>query len=74
MSRLYPAEIFRRAAHEGKRRLDQSLLELVATSFIAGFTIIFGTVALAITHAAVEPQLGEMARVLSALALHSRPF
>ena len=35
-----PAEIFHRAVEEGERRLDQSLLELVSTSFIAGFTIV----------------------------------
>ena len=37
---------------EGERRLDQSLLELVATSFIAGFTIVFGMAALSLAHAA----------------------
>ncbi|MFW6317111.1 MAG: formate/nitrite transporter family protein [Halorubrum sp.] len=63
-----PSEIFHRAAEEGKRRLDQSLLELVSTSFIAGFTIVFGIVAQGITHAAVEPQFGEVARVAGALA------
>ena len=31
---------------EGQRRLDQSMLELISTSFIAGFTIVFGIVAL----------------------------
>ena len=30
-----PNEIFRRAVKEGERRLDQSLLELVSTGFIA---------------------------------------
>lgn len=63
-----PSEIFHRAAVEGERRLDQSLLELVSTGFIAGFTIIFGIVALGMTHAAVEPHLGEIAKVAGALA------
>ena len=63
-----PSEIFRRAAEEGERHLDQSLLELVSTGFIAGFTIIFGIVALGIVHAAVEPRLGEIAKVAGALA------
>ncbi|MDZ5810889.1 formate/nitrite transporter family protein [Halorubrum sp. AD140] len=63
-----PSEIFRRAAEEGKRRLDQSLLELVSTSFIAGFTIVFGIVAQGIVHAAVEPQFGDVAHVVGALA------
>lgn len=63
-----PSEIFHRAAEEGERRLDQSLLELVSTSFIAGFTVIFGIVALGIVHAVVEPRLGEIARIAGALA------
>ncbi len=63
-----PSEIFHRAAEEGERRLDQSLLELASTGFIAGFTIVFGVVALGITRAAVEPHLGEIARVAGALA------
>lgn len=63
-----PSEIFQRAVKEGERRLNQSLLELVSTSFIAGFTIIFGIIALGIAHSAVEPHLGEFARVAGALA------
>ena len=63
-----PGEIFDRAVDEGQRRLDQSLLELVSTSFIAGFTIVFGVVALGIVEALVEPQFGELARIGGALA------
>lgn len=63
-----PSKIFRRAAQEGKRRLDQSLLELVSSSFIAGFTIVFGIVAFGIAHALTEPLLGEAAQVAAALA------
>lgn len=62
---LAPEEIFERAVAEGNRRLDQSLLELVATSFIAGFTVVFGIVALGILHAAVG---GDLATVAGALA------
>lgn len=62
-----PVEIFRRAAKEGNRRLDQSLLELTSTGFIAGFTIVFGIAALGIVHALAEPLVGEFARVLGAL-------
>jgi uncharacterized membrane-anchored protein len=40
-----PDEIFDRAIAEGDRRMDQSLLELAATSVIAGWTIFFGVVA-----------------------------
>jgi len=49
---LTPDEIFDRAVAEGQRRLDQSLLELVSTSFIAGFTIVFGLVGLGIVEGA----------------------
>ena len=63
-----PSEIFHRSVDEGERRLDQSLLELVATGFIAGFTIVFGIIALGITHAAVHAQSPELARVVAALA------
>lgn len=63
-----PSEIFQRAVREGQRRLDQTLLELVSTAFIAGFTIVFGIIALGVTHALTEPTLGEGARVAGALA------
>jgi formate/nitrite transporter FocA (FNT family) len=62
-----PSEIFQRAATEGKRRLDQSLVELLSTSFIAGFTIVFGIVGLGVAHALVEPQLGSIAKLSGAL-------
>ena len=63
-----PGEIYDRAVEEGERRLDQSLLELASTSFIAGFTIVFGIVALGIVEAVVEPQFGEVAKIGGALA------
>ncbi len=63
-----PAEIFERAVEEGKRRLDQTLLELLATAFIAGFTIVFGIVALALVHGAVPSRFGELDQVAGALA------
>ena len=63
-----PVEIFARAVEEGERRLDQSLLELGSTSFIAGFTIVFGVVALGIVEATVEPRFGEVAKIAGALA------
>jgi len=62
-----PAEIFHRAVEEGQRRLDQSTLELVSTSFIAGFTIVFGMAALGAVEALVEPQFGDVATVAGAL-------
>ena len=63
-----PSEIFQRAVREGERRLDQPLLELVSTAFIAGFTIVFGIIALGVAHALTEPVLGEAAKVAGALA------
>ena len=63
-----PAEVFDRAVEEGNRRLDQSTLELVSTSFIAGFTVVFGIVALGVVEALVEPRFGELARIAGALA------
>jgi len=44
------------------------MLELTATSFIAGFTVVFGMVALGIVEAAFEPEFGEVAKVAGALA------
>lgn len=65
---LNPVDIFERAATEGKRRLNQSLLELTATAFIAGFTVVFGIIALGIVHGLAEPSLGEVAKLIGALA------
>ena len=66
-SALDPGQIFDRAADEGQRRLDQGRLELLATGFIAGFTITFGSAAEALIHAAARPHFGEFATVLAAL-------
>jgi formate/nitrite transporter FocA (FNT family) len=63
-----PAEIFDRAVEEGQRRLDQPMLELVSTSFIAGFTIVFGIVALGLVESSLEPLGGEIAHLGGALA------
>jgi formate/nitrite transporter FocA (FNT family) len=68
MSVPSPEKIFGRAAEEGERRLDQPMLELVATSFIAGFTIVFGIAALGIAHATVKASFGEVARLVAAAA------
>ncbi|QLH77197.1 formate/nitrite transporter family protein [Halosimplex rubrum] len=65
---LTPGEIFDRAVAEGERRLDQSPLELASTSFIAGFTVLFGVVALGIVEGLVRPTAGHAARVAGALA------
>ncbi|WP_135536212.1 formate/nitrite transporter family protein [Halostella pelagica] len=63
-----PSEIFDRAAAEGQRRLDQSTLELASTSVIAGFTIVFGHIALGIVEGLVEPEFGEVGKIAGALA------
>lgn len=65
---LKPAEVFERSAEEGERRLDQSTLELLSTGFIAGFTIVFGIIALGIVEALAKPGLGDLSKLLGALA------
>ncbi|MCU4799203.1 formate/nitrite transporter family protein [Halobacteria archaeon HArc-gm2] len=63
-----PTEIFARAVDEGERRLEQTTVELVSTGFIAGFTILFGIVALGIVEAAVHPVVPELSTIAGALA------
>jgi formate-nitrite transporter family protein len=64
-----PEEIYERAEEEGARRLDMPLLEQVATGFIAGVTIIFGMVALAVVEGLIAPDAGSgVARIAGALA------
>ena len=64
-----PAEVYERSIDEGRRRLGMSALDKTATGFIAGVTIIFGILALGITHALVEPTFGaDIAELVGALA------
>jgi len=63
------AEAFDPAVSEGQRRLGRSLLELISTAFIAGFTIVFGITALGIVETLVEPQFGELATLAGVLAV-----
>ena len=64
-----PEEIYTRAQQEGERRLSLSMLDQVATAFIAGVTVVFGIVALGVVTALVEPQLGaEIGKLAGALA------
>lgn len=51
-------EIYQRAEEEGRSRLFMAPLDQVATSFIAGVTIVFGIVALGVLEALVAPDLG----------------
>jgi len=53
-----PSEIYERAKGEGQRRLSASLVEQVSTGFIAGVTIVFGVVALAVTRELIEQAFG----------------
>ncbi|QLG26453.1 formate/nitrite transporter family protein [Halorarum halophilum] len=63
-----PSEIYNRAVEEGDRRLEQSTLELVSTGFIAGFTVVFGIVALGIVEGLVGPHNADLAKIAGALA------
>ena len=64
-----PEEVYERSKEEGRRRLSLSLLDLVSTGFIAGFTIVFGIVGLGVVEALVEPTAGSgVAKVAGALA------
>lgn len=65
---LKPAEVFEHSAQEGERRLNQNTLELVSTGFIAGFTIVFGIIALGIVEGLAKPSLGDLSKLLGALA------
>ena len=53
-----PHEMFARTREEGERRLTRSHLELVTTSLVAGFDVVFGIIALAAATAAMSPHFG----------------
>jgi formate/nitrite transporter FocA (FNT family) len=64
-----PETIYARGVVEGRRRLAMSWLDLVATGFVAGVTIVFGVVAMSVVEALLEPDVGSgVARVVGALA------
>lgn len=56
-----PHEMFARTREEGERRLTRSRLELVSTSLVAGFDVVFGVIALAAATAAMTPHFGPAA-------------
>jgi len=56
-----PHEMFARTRDEGARRLSRSRLELVTTSLVGGFDIVFGVIAIATVTALLTPQLGPSA-------------
>jgi formate/nitrite transporter FocA (FNT family) len=53
-----PHEIFERTRDEGRRRLERSRLELITTSLVAGFDVLFGVIALITISAALTPRFG----------------
>ncbi|MDK1348958.1 formate/nitrite transporter family protein [Streptomyces sp. 378] len=64
-----PREIYHRAKEEGERRLAMPALEKSSTGFIAGITIVFGIVALAMAEELARPLLGpSLAHLVGALA------
>ena len=64
-----PEELYRRTAREGERRLSRDALELSATSFVAGIDVVFGLIALGVTHHLVAPRGGpELADLAGSLA------
>lgn len=69
MTEPAPKEIYNRAKSEGDRRLFMPPLEQVSTGFIAGVTIVFGIIALAMAEHLIEPALGAgPAKLAGALA------
>jgi formate/nitrite transporter FocA (FNT family) len=53
-----PHEIYERVEEEGRRRLQRPLLELMSTSLVAGFDVVFGLTAFALASAALEKRFG----------------
>lgn len=62
-----PSEIFESAVSEGRRRLEQPMLELVGTAFVAGITVVLGIVGLAAAHGAVQPYAAGLAPLAGGL-------
>lgn len=54
-------EIYRRACEEGEHRLESGTLQLISRSFIAGFNIVFGIIALGVVYALVAAHFGREA-------------
>jgi formate/nitrite transporter FocA (FNT family) len=64
-----PQQLYEHTAEEGKRRLSRSFVELAATSFVAGIDVVFGVIALGVTHHLVSVRGGpELADLAGALA------
>lgn len=63
-----PKEAFERGVQEGERRLDQSMVELLSTGFIAGVTIVFGMVALGTVEGLLSEASHGVRRIAGSLA------
>lgn len=64
-----PEEIYERTKKEGERRLSRPFLELAATAFVAGLDVVFGIVAMAVTHHYVAVRFGtELGSLAGAVA------
>jgi formate/nitrite transporter FocA (FNT family) len=64
-----PQQLYEHTAEEGERRLSRSFVELAATSFVAGIDVVFGVIALGVTHHLVSVRGGpELADLAGALA------
>jgi len=60
-----PREIYERAAEEGEHRLQSTNLQLASRSFIAGFNIVFGIIALGVVYALAHESFGRGAAELA---------
>ncbi len=60
-----PREIYARAAEEGEHRLTSTNVQLFSRSFIAGFNIVFGIIALAVVYALASESFGRGAGELA---------
>lgn len=62
-------EIYRRACEEGEHRLNSGTLQLASRSFIAGFNIVFGIIALGVVYALAAAAFGrEIGDLLGGIA------
>ncbi len=60
-----PDEIYARTAEEGEHRLTSTNVQLVSRSFIAGFNIVFGIIALAVVYSLASESFGRGAGELA---------
>ncbi len=56
-----PHDVYRRMREEGRGRLARTRLEVISSSLVAGFDVVFGVVALAAADASITPHFGAAA-------------